>query len=132
MQSMNDYIVLDGKRYKVSAGLYQPITSRIRSISTSLTGKTIVQDFTPATMPPKQYALRLRVFTADRTDAWGYLSYLRDVTYPKTSIPLTLFDGTQLNVIIAGDIKEVPRVAANISGSNEGVTYVDVLLLVVY
>jgi len=129
---MNDYIVLDGKQYKVSSGLYQPITSRARSISTSLTGKTIVQDFTPPTMPPKQFALRLRVFTAYRADVWGCLSYLRDTTYPKTLIPLVLFDGTAINVIIAGDIKEIPRVAANIDGANDGITYVDVLLVAVY
>jgi len=126
---MNDYITFDGLKYKVAATLYQPTTSRQRTIGTGLTGKTIVQDFTTLGREPREYAFRLRVYTATRGDGWGHLAYLRDTTYPKTSIPLTLFDGTTtINVVVAGDLKEVPRVPANIAGANNGITYVDVLL----
>jgi hypothetical protein len=64
----HDYIQLNDKKYKVSAmdeESFVPVYDRQTTDEVSLTGLTIMQDFTVAGRAPREWRLKLRVFIND-------------------------------------------------------------------
>ena len=128
--AVNDYITLDGKRYKVVASGYQPTTDRQRTYTVGLTGKTIVQDFTVQNRVPQTWGFRLRVFINSPDDpAYGvYADLLAAYAQPYVTF-IEHDDSISHEVGINSPIVQMPRVAANISGVCNGILFIDVLLI---
>ena len=130
----NDYITLDGKRYKVMEVLYEPTLNRQRTYQVGLTGKTLIQDFTTANRVPQWWNYRLKIFISDpepTTDYGIWDDFL--AAYNQNSVPFTEFDGvTAHQVGFPVPLIQIPRVHANIEGHCNGVFYTDVMLLKVH
>ncbi len=131
--AFQQYIKIDGKKYKVMADLYTPVRQRQRVVSLGLTGKTIIQDFTVADRIPNLWEFRLKVFIVQQTDTtWGtYANLLTAVD--QDTVPFIEHDDTKTHdVTLDGLIVQEPRVPANIEGHFGGIVYVNVRLTKVY
>lgn len=127
-----DYILLDGKKYKIVAEGYEPVINRQRVYKVGLTGLTLIQDFTVADRMPRFWNYRLRVFTANPWPDDGTWAVMDDLkaAYVKPYFEFVEFDQvTTHQVGIAHEIKELLRVPANWQGDCNGITFVDVQLL---
>ena len=138
--AFQNYIVLNGLRYKVAEDLYKPGHDVLRTHTIGLTALTIVQDFTvidPATQLPRDpqtWEFRLRVFINDPyPDAsYGIWDELL-AAYRLGIVDFTEHDDTkQHEVLIDGPLFKVPQVAANIAGYCNGILFLDTLLTKVH
>ncbi len=133
----NDYIQLDGKRYKVSAlgeESYRPIYDRQKTDEVGLTGCTIMQDFTYSGRVPRSWRFTLRVFI---NDPWPDSSYgvWNDllVAYEQPYVIMIEHDDTQTHEVrIRSPLVPSPRTPSDISGVCNGIVFVDVNLVKVY
>lgn len=132
-----DYIILDGKKYKVSdkgEGSYQPIFDRQKTDEVGLTGLTILQDFTYMNREPNSFQMNLRVFisTPWPDNSFGIWTDLLAASR-KFYVPMVFFDGSsQWDVTIRRPLIPLARVGANIEGVCYGIFYVQVNLGGVY
>jgi hypothetical protein len=133
--AVNDYIELDGKRYKVAADLYEPGEDALRTHTIGLTAKTIIQDFSVANRHPQFWKFKLRVFINDPwpDDSFGTWADLRAAYLNNPYVSFVEHDDTQVHdVVIDGPLLKIPQVPANISGLCNGILLVDVELTKVH
>jgi hypothetical protein len=133
----HDYIQLNGKKYKVSAmdeESFVPVYDRQTTDEVSLTGLTIMQDFTVANRAPREWRLKLRVFINDpwpdnTFGVWADLLAVMAIPY----VTLVEHDDTQVHEVrLRSPLVPSPRVPANIDGHCHGIFFVDVNLVKVY
>lgn len=134
---MNDYVSIDGKKYKVSdlgGDSYKPVYDRQKTYDVGLTGKTIGQDFTILDRVPQQWLFTLRVFINDPwpDSEWGVWSDLLAAS-DEPYVDFIEHDGTtEHEVGIQRPLIPRPRTGANISGELNGIFFVDVVLIKVF
>lgn len=132
----NDYISLDGKKYKVADlddSSWKPAYKRQKVYGIGLTGKTIIQDFTVSDRAPRDWSLSLRVFIATPfpDSSWGAWADLL-AAFNKASVTYVEHDGTTHTVGIKPPLIPQPRTGANIDGACYGIFFVPVNLVKVY
>ncbi|MFC1975040.1 hypothetical protein ACFLXQ_01420 [Chloroflexota bacterium] len=137
--AFQNYIVLNGLRYKVSADGYEPGYDILRTHTVGLTAKTIVQDFTVVDAltlerrDPTSWRFLLRVYINDpETSNYGVWDDLL-TAFQTGVVSFTEHDDTFTHdVLIDGPLFKKPQVAANIAGLCNGRLLVDTTLTRVY
>ncbi len=135
--AFQNYIVINGLRYKVSADGYEPGYDILRTHTIGLTAKTIVQDFTvtdgPVRRDPTSWRFLLRVYINDpEAPEYGVWDDLL-TAFQTGVVSFTEHDDTLTHdVLIDGPLFKKPQVAANIAGLCNGRLLVDTMLTKVY
>ncbi|MCP4361346.1 MAG: hypothetical protein GY796_25330 [Chloroflexi bacterium] len=136
--AFQDYILLDGKKYKVvdmpGGESYQPIHDRFRRYTVGLTGLSIIQDLTPSGREPQSWRFRFKMFISDPWPDATYGTFSDFMTaYAKPAIAFTEHNDTVTHVIgILNAVAEEPRVGANIEGICNGVVYINTAMEKLY
>lgn len=138
-----DYITLDGKKYKVvdeGGETFTRTWDRQKTDDVGLTGLSILQDFTvnegTGDREPRVWQFQLRVFIndpwPDGDASWGVWANLL-AAQRKSYVTFIEHDqATTHEVTLRSPIVPLPRVGANIDGHCHGIDFVDVTLIKVY
>ncbi len=123
------FLWINGKKYTVLRDGYRVKNSTRRSVTESLTGATIIQDFTNNSRKPKAYTLTLRAYAIPQTDSdLGTINDLLDAMYAGM-ITLVNLEGDTENVVI--DVGEPSWRTTDIS-SQYAIAFVPVRATKVY
>lgn len=131
------YIQIDGFFYIAvddqSSLSDRPTTRRLKTYGVSLSGKSIIQDFTINDYHDQFWSFRLRPYTTTaELPGYGLLSDL-ETAYKKITVPFVEFDDALTHTVtFLGEFAPIPRVGANVAGDCNGIHYVQVHLQKVY
>ena len=127
---MNDYIQLNGKKYKVTWTGYKPEVVAPKSIDYGITGKLLVQNFIVAdrTQVIWNYEIRAYVVTPSGQTTWGDWDDI-EAAAKETTIVFTDFDGTSYTVTIANPLTPTYNTLANISEDCDNAVFVNLAIV---
>lgn len=131
--AINDYIKIDGKKYKVMADGWSPAIARFRTDGVGLTGKTIIVDLTNSSRKSQMWQYRLRVYVSTPPDS-SYGTYADLLAaYDKTTVAFEEHDSSLTHTTtIRGAIQPSLRVPTSISGICNEVYHIPLTLVKVH
>lgn len=112
---MNNYITLDGKKYKVPSKQWQPVTTKPNTVRMTLLGEVDVT-FGGATITEWQGQIEGPVTPQD--GSWGSISDLRATLAKRQEIAMIDHFGVACTVVCIGPFKEDSFMSAWDASSN--------------
>ncbi len=112
---MNNYITLDGKKYKCPAKQWMPITTKPGTVRYTLLGEV---DVTFGSTAIKEWQGQIEGPITPTDNTWGSITDLRTTLAKTTELAMIDHYGTAITVVAVGPFKEDSFMAAWDSPSN--------------